>query len=686
MKLAFGGVVNRSVDFSFYLGWLFLVGCDVERVMARTCFGVGGFGKIKAVFKARRVSARGCYFLVKLGSGAKVVYGSHILKIGDVVLFAPYGAYTPRYSRSFGPALVWGVKCDGFVCTPYDLCLSSCCFRPVFARLVSQVVGRFGDWGRACVVKPALNRSNLVWVGDLSCALSSSTNWHIEQIKLERAVSFEGAVGLFNTSQDVFCFRASFCVFKDSFSLLKWFASTDNVIENSVRDFFVYASSAWGVNVNFCPVEANVRVSVLNERLLLWKGYVRLVDEVVVAWGNHVVSILGRLDFGTALDIRPSGSLLFFVKASWRLKVSAIKRALSAFVLDSSALIYVKLRRLGLKARHLFVNFVLLKSKPCSRQLFKRFGLLRRVGASLVKIGPFLFLKLPFWRLDVCGFCDVLGECLRLGGLKPPERFKLEDSGLASKPCCFDVFMSARRCLSGFGFVEVRTSSFVNAKKAKPAELESCVEIYGKKKESLFVRRTLLPCLTNFYFKGCRLFWGVYELGKVNVGSELVNALCLIGDERVLAHLFWSFRYVFAWPLVAEATTTSPSGWLVYDSSSKLVGACGQLASNRWYFEATWIQTLDPNRLRANGCCVHVANAVVKLLDKQKLRLLVFGFQRYVSALCAVSVSQVCELATSSLIALKLKLRSFNLATLPKLFSAFEAFASEHEAELVWTC
>ncbi len=54
-------------------------------------------------------------------------------------------------------------------------------------------------------------------------------------------------------------------------------------MENSVRDFFVYVASAWGVCVNFCPAEATKRVSVLNERLLLRKGYVRLVNEVVVA-------------------------------------------------------------------------------------------------------------------------------------------------------------------------------------------------------------------------------------------------------------------------------------------------------------------------------------------------------------------------------------------------------------------
>ncbi len=72
-------------------------------------------------------------------------------------------------------------------------------------------------------------------------------------------------------------------MFKDPFSLLKWFASTGNIMQTSVRDFFVYVASACGVCVNFCPTEANVRASVLNERLLLWKGYVRLVNEVVVA-------------------------------------------------------------------------------------------------------------------------------------------------------------------------------------------------------------------------------------------------------------------------------------------------------------------------------------------------------------------------------------------------------------------
>ncbi len=89
------------------------------------------------------------------------------------------------------------------------------------SRLVCQVVDCFGDCGKACVVKPALNRSNLVWTGDLSCALSFNTSWCAEQIKLKRVASFDGAIDLFNTSEGLFCFRASFCVFKDSFSLLK---------------------------------------------------------------------------------------------------------------------------------------------------------------------------------------------------------------------------------------------------------------------------------------------------------------------------------------------------------------------------------------------------------------------------------------------------------------------------------
>ncbi len=384
----------------------------------------------------------------------------------------------------------------------------------------------------------------------------------------------------------MFCFKASFCVFKDSFGLLKWFASTGNIMENSVRDFFVYAASACGVCINFCPIGATVRGSVLNERLLLWKGYVRLANDVVLVWGNHVVSILGRLDFGTALDVCPSSSLLFFIKASRRLKLSAIKRALSTFVLDSSVLIYVKLKRLDLKARHLFVNFVLFKSKSCFELLFKSFGLLRRIGVSMVKMESFLFLKLPFWRLDICSFCDVLGECLKLSGLGPAEWFKLEKACLETKPCCFDAFMLSRRYLSGFGFAEVKTSSFVNAKQAKPTELENCIEVYGKKKESLFVRRSVLPRLADCHFKGYRLFCGVYELGKVNVGSDLANVFCLIGDEHVLAHLFWSLRYMFPWPLMVESSPSSPSCWLVYDSSCKLVGMCGKLVNDGSYFEA----------------------------------------------------------------------------------------------------
>ncbi|XXM93675.1 hypothetical protein AAHH87_00225 [Candidatus Hodgkinia cicadicola] len=650
------------------------------------CFSTCGFGKIKTVFKTKRVKTRGCYFLVSLASGTKVVYGSFKLKIGDVVLFTPYGVYVPRYSHSFDQVRVWGIKCDGFVCTPYDLCLSTCCFRPASARLVCQAAERFGSCGRACVVKPALNRSNLVWIGDLNRALSFNTNWRVEQIKLERVVSFEGPVGLFNTNEDLFCFRAAFCVFKNSFSLLKWFASTDNVIENSVRDFFVYVASVSGVCVNFCPAEATVRVSVLNERLLLWRGYVRLFNEVVLVWGCHVVSILGRLDFGTALDVCPSSSLLFFVKASRHLKLPAIKRALNAFVLDSSILIYVKLKRLDLKARHLFVNFASFKSKPCLKLLFKSFGLLHRIGVSLVKMESFLFLKLPFWRLDVCSLCDVLGECLKLNGLASLKCSKIEKPDSEAKACCFDDFMSARRYLSGFGFAEVRTSGFVNTSQPQPAELESCVEIYGNKKESLFVSRSVLPRLANCYFKGYQLFCGVYELGKINVGSELANVFCLIGDKYALTHLLWSFRYMFSWPLIVEASSSSPSGWFVYDSNSKLVGMCGQLANNRLYFEAIWLQISDSNGLRTSESFVHITSVVMKLLNKEKLRVLIFGLQRFVSALCVVSVLQVCELTAFSLVVLKLKLRSLDPEMLVELFLALEAFASECEAELAWKC
>ncbi len=100
MRLACGSVVNKSVDFSFWLAWLLLVGCDVEHITKRVRFSACGFGEVKTVFKAERVRARGHYFLVNLTSETKVVYASLKLKIGDVVLFAPYGAYVPRYSYS----------------------------------------------------------------------------------------------------------------------------------------------------------------------------------------------------------------------------------------------------------------------------------------------------------------------------------------------------------------------------------------------------------------------------------------------------------------------------------------------------------------------------------------------------------------------------------------------------------
>ncbi len=140
---------------------------------------------------------------------------------------------------------------------------------------------------------------------------------------------------------------------------------------------------------------------------------------------------------------------------------------------------------------------------------------------------------------------------------------------------------------------------------------------------------------------------------------------------------------MFSWPLVVEALMTTPLGWLVYDSSSKPVGVCGKLANDRWYFETAWTQDLDPSGLGAGAWFVRVVNVVVKLFNSQNLQVLVVGFQRYVSALCAVSVSQVCELAASSLIVLKLKLRSLNSVMLPKLFSALECFVGKHEAELV---
>ncbi len=106
MKLVWGNVVNKSVDFGFYLSWLFLVGCDVERVRAQLSSSARALVKVEAVFKTKRMRARGRYFLVKLASGAKVGYGSLKLKVGDVILFAPYRSYVPRYLRSFDRALV----------------------------------------------------------------------------------------------------------------------------------------------------------------------------------------------------------------------------------------------------------------------------------------------------------------------------------------------------------------------------------------------------------------------------------------------------------------------------------------------------------------------------------------------------------------------------------------------------
>ncbi len=61
-------------------------------------------------------------------------------------------------------------------------------------------------------------------------------------------------------------------------------------------DFFVFASSVYGVSIHINFAGARLRNSVANERLLLLSGYVGLANELVLGSNERLFSIVGVLD------------------------------------------------------------------------------------------------------------------------------------------------------------------------------------------------------------------------------------------------------------------------------------------------------------------------------------------------------------------------------------------------------
>ncbi len=61
-------------------------------------------------------------------------------------------------------------------------------------------------------------------------------------------------------------------------------------------DFFVFISSVYGVFIHVNYADARLRNSVVNERLLLLSGYIKLANKLVSSSNERLFSIIGVLD------------------------------------------------------------------------------------------------------------------------------------------------------------------------------------------------------------------------------------------------------------------------------------------------------------------------------------------------------------------------------------------------------
>ncbi|AHL30941.1 MAG: hypothetical protein HCTETUND1_132 [Candidatus Hodgkinia cicadicola] len=647
------------------------------------CFANCVFGVVLLCVKH---SAAGWYLLLKLSNKIVLVYHSSAVTVGSAVLFFPYKVYAPRYSEGFDNRTVYGLRCDGFLVTPYDLGVGAVYNRVLFCDALRQP--EFND-----------TFATELSVADSKLALSDIVFSNIKLQRLTPACNLRALASVKQLNRDLVYVDSLWCVYRDSFCLLRWFLSTRNVAVGNVYDVFLFLSSVYGVFFHVNYADSRLRNSVLNERLFL-SGYVNLANKLVLSSNERLFSVVGVLDIDWLREERADYSAAFVISSNARFNTSLIRRALGLFVLDGSVFRCSKFRTLKLGIKYLFLNSAVAGASHCfcCNVLYSSVKMLKLTGIVATSVGAIMFLKLPVWRLDLMSSIDSL-QCWRASFGRA---FSLNRANCNCKPkalnaalarAYFNVLMIIGRYLNGFGFREFKTDCFLYKQHVRLFKALSFVSLYTVSC-NLFIRCSAVPNLAVQYFKHSSTVCGVYETGKLTINCKAFDFVCVIGDSQIFSHLFCSVYNTFfrTLPLIVKS---SGDDWQVFDLSLSAVCACGKLSylalrfygfvKNVFYFECR-----NDSRLRlAQTLTVYVFNSicfVVEVGTALGTHSFARKLQRYNSMLCSVRLQPSNCSVSLSLVILSLKCFAPGFGFFCNLCLVLENFIQSNDSKLVWRC
>ncbi|AUG91448.1 Phenylalanine--tRNA ligase beta subunit [Candidatus Hodgkinia cicadicola] len=677
------GSVNCSLHFSFVVSKLVSdgreLGCSFKLTRFANCV-------FSVVLLCVRHGGAGWYLLLELSNRIVLVYHSSAIAVGSAVLFFPYSVYVLRYSEGFDNRTVHGLRCDGFLVTAYDLGVGAVYNRVLFCDALRQ---------------PELNDMFATGFSAASSklALSNIMFSNIKSYKLTSACNLRALASVRQLNRDLVYVDSLWCVYRDSFCLLRWFLSTRNIAVGNVYDAFLFLSSVYGVFFHINYANARLRNSVLNERLFL-SGYVNLDNKLVLSSNERLFSVIGVLNIDWLREECADYSAAFVISSNARFNVSLIRRALGLFVLDGSAFRCSKLRTLSLGIRHLFLNSAVAGASNCfcCGVLYSSVKLLQLTGIVAVSVGAIMFLRLPVWRLDLMSSIDSLqcwrasfgrARCLN----KAKSNCKPRAPSVALAKAYFNVLMIVRRYLNGFGFREFKTDCFLYKQHVRLFKALSFVSLYTVN-SGLFIRCSAVPNLAAQYFKHSSTACGVYETGKLTINCKAFDFVCVVGDSQIFSHLFCSVYYTFfrTLPLIVKS---SGDDWQVFDLSLSAVCACGKLSclALRFYGfvkSVFYFECRNDSSLRlAQTLAVYVFNSiyfVVEVGSALGLHNFASKLQRYNSMLCSVRLQPSnCSVSLGlAILSLKSFVPSFGFFC--NLCLVLENFIQSNDSKLVWRC
>ncbi|XXM90170.1 hypothetical protein AADW59_00235 [Candidatus Hodgkinia cicadicola] len=594
------------------------------------------------------------------------VYCNNVVEAGSVVLFFPYRDCAFDSEGFF--KRVYGVRCDGCLVSPCDLGIGV-----VYNRVVV-----FGSRWKSVFIPYKVG----FWRAPALQNLRKRAYTHCARLR-----GFWGVPPLLSNitqlNRELCCVNISWCVYRDSMCLLKWFASVNGCAGGGVRDFFVYLALTHGVFVHKLRYGAYIRNPVKNERLLLFEGYISLANETLISSGSELLAVIGVLDIDR-YEIDPKTNPTFVFSAESQLSERCVQRALNEFVLDCSALRCVKFRKLNFRVKHLFVNAACISFDA----LLTCVGFLKRLGISVLFFNAIAFLSLPIWRLDLTKVVNA--ECflggyfgrVKLSSIRVDKRARRLTAGVHTN---LGALMIVRRYLSSFGLRELKTSGFLVGTNALWFKSLHCVWVYNLGFE-LCVKCSAIPNLVSYCSKHCLMGLGAYEFGKLNVNSKCFDALCVLGQFYIFSHLFYSLCLSLS-PLVVECVDGS---WQVTSARLGAVCDCGELP--RWvcfhtlynsvfYFEipSCYVGALTTQQ----PCALDVVFKTPLDLNFNKFAR---DLQRFVSAIFCVRVIVHIRLSLWALTVLRLMCVVSDFVLFRKLCSVLFGFIEANFGELLWKC